>query len=179
MDPDAGGSPRISVIGIGSRLRRDDAVGWAVVAGLAQWSAPRSLPPGTHLHVCDGEPVRLVSLWEGADLAVVADAARAVPARPGTVHRLCLDGAAPRRTHALSGSHGLGLYDALDLAEALGRLPRKLVIYAIEAGDTSFGTGLTEPVAAAVGSLVDRIGRDLAAAAGHAVPGSPGGPGPG
>lgn len=162
MQPDAGrGRRRVSVIGIGSRLRRDDAAGWAVVARLARPAIRRSLPPGTELHLCDGDPARIVSCWEGADLAVVADAARVVPARPGTVHRVHVGCRSPSSPPALSGTHGFGLADAVALARALDRLPRRLVVYAIEAGDTSFGTGLSLPVAGAVRSLAARIRRDL------------------
>ncbi|MBY8876255.1 hydrogenase maturation protease [Actinacidiphila acidipaludis] len=176
MDPDAAGAPRICVIGVGSRFRRDDAAGWAVVARLGRPADRHLLPPGTQLHVCDGDPARLVAFWEGADLAVVADAARAVPARPGTVHRLRFGDGRPAGLPATTSSHGFGLADALGLAASLGRLPRRLVVYAIEAGDMSYGTGLSLPVAAAVRVVAAGIRRDLAAAAGArpgAVAGQP------
>ncbi|WP_406483160.1 hydrogenase maturation protease [Streptomyces platensis] len=71
-------TPRIAVIGVGNDYRRDDGVGWAVVAGLAQ----RPLPHGTRLTITDGEPTRLINAWDGADLAILVDAARVPPARP-------------------------------------------------------------------------------------------------
>ena len=167
------------MIGIGNRFRGDDAAGWAVVDRLARPSARHLLPPGTRLHVCDGDPARLVSLWEGADLTVVADAARAVPARPGTVHRRSYDRARPERSPTTTSSHGFGLNDALALAEALGRLPHQLVVYAIEARDLSLGPGLSPPVAAAVRAVAERIRHDVAAAAdphpmGASMPPAPG-----
>ena len=74
------------VIGVGNEFRRDDGAGPAVVARLRDLA-----PPGVRLVVTDGEPARLVEAWTGAALAVVVDAVRAEPARPGTVHRFAVD----------------------------------------------------------------------------------------
>ena len=162
MDPDAGRVGRISVIGIGNPFRRDDAAGWEVVARLGRPSVRHLLPPGTDSHTGDADPARLVSWWEGAGLAVVIDAARSVPARPGRVHRLECGPRTPLRAPVTTSCHGLGLYDALGLAEALDRLPERLVVYAIEAGDTAIGSGLSRPVAAAVRVVAGRVRRDAA-----------------
>jgi hydrogenase maturation protease len=164
MDPEGGRPARVSVVGIGSRFRQDDAAGWEVVARLSRPTARRRLPAGTGLHTVDADPARLVSLWQGTALTIVIDAARAVPARPGRVHRAELG---RRRLYcgaATASSHGLGLYDALGLGAALERLPGRLVVYAIEAGDTGFGAGLSPPVRAAVRAVADSVRRDLAAA---------------
>lgn len=151
---------RTVVIGVGNEYRHDDGVGWAVVARLAQRAEDRPLPGGTTLRVCDGDPARLIGLWEATDLAIVVDAAHAHPGHPGRVHRLELDDErlpAGRRT----SSHGLGLGEAVQLARALDRLPGQLVVYAVEGADTSLGTGLSEAIAAAVEPLTDRIAADL------------------
>ncbi|MFD9825146.1 hydrogenase maturation protease, partial [Streptomyces violascens] len=85
------GRTRIAVIGVGDDFRRDDGAGGAVVDRLRERAVERPLPAGTVLATCDGDPARLIALWEGADLAVVVDAAHAHPANPGRVHRLDLD----------------------------------------------------------------------------------------
>ncbi|MFG3259844.1 hydrogenase maturation protease [Streptomyces sp. NPDC048172] len=144
----------IAIIGVGNEFRHDDGAGWAVVRTLAERARERPLPPGTRLEVCDGDPARLIALWEGADLAVVLDAAHAHPGHPGRLHRLAAEG--PALTAARSpeaSSHGLGLGEAVELSRALGRLPRRLVVYAVEGADHSMGTGLSEPVAEAVERL--------------------------
>ncbi|WP_344439772.1 hydrogenase maturation protease [Kitasatospora nipponensis] len=157
-----GSAARITVIGVGNEYRRDDGVGWAVVTRLMADARHRPLPGGTALRVCDGDPARLIALWEGTDLAVVVDAAHAHPGRPGRVHRLELDGGPWSRTSGTTSSHGLGLGEAVELARALDRLPGRLVVYAVEGADTGPGTGLSEPVAAAVDPLARRIRSDLA-----------------
>ncbi|MBM9507955.1 hydrogenase maturation protease [Actinacidiphila acididurans] len=160
MDTSPAPNPgRISVIGIGTRFRHDDEAGRAVVSALLARASP--LPEGTRLHISDGDPARLVSLWEGADLAVVVDAARAVPGRPGRVHRLEPGGGRAVPAAGTAGSHGLGLRDAIALATALDRLPARLIVYAIEAGDIGFGTGLSPEVASSVGTVADTIAREL------------------
>ena len=143
------------VIGVGNEFRRDDGAGLAVVARLRDLA-----PPGVRLVITDGEPVRLIEAWTGADLAVVVDAVRAVPPRPGTVHRFVVDrpGAGAGRP---ASSHGLGLDDAVSLALALDRMPGRLIVHAIEAADLSQGPGLTPPVAAAVDTVASAILADL------------------
>jgi hydrogenase maturation protease len=152
---------RITVVGVGNAYRGDDGVGRAVVSGLAALGARGALPGGPVLLLCDGDPARLISSWEGADLAVVVDAAHACPSRPGRVHRLEVTGGRLRAERTTS-SHGLGLGDAVELARELGRLPSRLVVYAVEGADCSFGTDLSVPVRAAVGPLVDRIADEVA-----------------
>ncbi|MFJ7175954.1 hydrogenase maturation protease [Streptomyces massasporeus] len=160
---------RIAVIGVGNEFRRDDGVGLAVAARLLERAECRdALPAGTVVATCDGDPARLIGLWEGAGLAVVVDAAHAEPGHPGLVHRIELDAERPAQPPTTS-SHGLGLGEAVELARVLGRLPGHLVVYAVEGADTSVGAGLTpavegvvEPLAA---SVEDEIIRHRAATA--------------
>ncbi|MFD0418699.1 hydrogenase maturation protease [Streptomyces sp. NPDC127108] len=150
----------IAVVGVGNEYRHDDGVGWAVVGRMRERAARRPLPPGTTLATCDGDPVRLISLWEGAGLAVVVDAAHTHPGAPGRVHRIELDAARLARPPATS-SHGLGLGEAVELARVLGRLPGRLVVYAVEGGDSSLGTGLSSAVAEAVAPLAEAVEVEL------------------
>ncbi|MFF0745438.1 hydrogenase maturation protease [Streptomyces sp. NPDC004111] len=174
--------PRIAVIGVGNEFRRDDGVGPAVIArlrtryakrgagpdfagGVADEDAAfagRTTPAEPDFAVCDGEPARLIGLWEGADLAFVVDAAHAHPAVPGRVHRLELDAVTPDRPSGTS-SHGLGLGEAVELARILGRLPSRLVVYAVEGGDTGHGPGLSPAVASAAVTVARRIEHEVEA----------------
>jgi hydrogenase maturation protease len=146
---------RAVVIGVGNEFRRDDAAGAAVVALLA-----RQVPAGVTLAVNDGEPTRMIEAWTDVPLAIVVDAVRAEPAVPGRLHRLVLDHPAVGPVGPVS-SHGLGLDDAIGLGRALDRMPGRLIVHAVEAGDLSQGTGLTPPVAAVIDTLAAAILRDL------------------
>jgi len=136
--------PRVVIIGVGNPWRGDDGAGW-VAADLA---AAR-LSPGADIVHSDGEPARLIDAWEDADLAIVVD-------RP-----------ASRPT----GSHALGVVDAVRLGAAVGRLPRRLVVFGIEVADTGPGRGLTPDVARAAQTVAHSIEHE----AGTSRPGRLGG----
>lgn len=137
------------VIGVGNPYRHDDGVGPYVIDRLRE----RGLPD-TVLAVSLGETAELIDLWDGEDLAVVVDAVRAVPAHPGRVHRLAVPDLSAERCRA---AHGLDLGEAVELAGVLRRLPRRLVVYTVEAADTDHGLGLTPAVVAAAENLTDEI----------------------
>ncbi|MFD5256372.1 hydrogenase maturation protease [Streptomyces bobili] len=154
-------APRIVVIGVGNEFRHDDGVGWAVITRLKEHVVSRRLPPGTVLETCDGDPGRLLGLWENVELAIVLDAAHAHPGDPGRVHRLALDSARWGQAGATS-SHGLGLGEAIELSRVLGRLPGRLVVYAVEGADQSVGVGLSDAVAAQVDLLARNVVEEIA-----------------
>lgn len=131
---------RVVVIGVGNEYRRDDGVGPHVVGEINR--------RGGHAVVCDGEPAGLLLAWADAELAVVIDAVVCEPSTPGRVWQTTVDGLP--EVHAAASSHGLGIPDAVALATALDRMPRRLVVLAVEAADVGFGVGLSPAVAAAV-----------------------------
>ncbi|HXZ76239.1 MAG TPA: hydrogenase maturation protease [Streptosporangiaceae bacterium] len=142
------------VIGIGNPFRNDDGIGPAVAAEVGEQRLP-----GVRVVISDGEPAGLLEAWSGADLAVVVDAIHQVPGSPGSIHRLTADQLETGGTTA--SSHGLGVPDALRLGQALGRLPRHVVIFAVEAADTGAGTELSKPVAAALPEVVAAVMTEL------------------
>ncbi|HEU4421344.1 MAG TPA: hydrogenase maturation protease [Pilimelia sp.] len=158
MTPDERG--RRVVVGVGNEYRRDDGFGPTVVARLAQLRQADTTLSTVDLAVSDGEPSRLIDLWTGADLTVVVDAVRDGSDHGGHRYELVLDepgGLADDRT---ASSHGISLGSTVELARALGRLPRRLVVLAVSGSEFGFGTGLTPEVAAAVDPVVARV-RDL------------------
>jgi hydrogenase maturation protease len=133
------------VIGVGSRWRGDDAAGLEVARRL-----------GGLEH--EGDPSALIELWAQADHVVVVDAALS-GAPPGTVRRFdARSSPLPART-LRSSTHAFGVPDAIELARALGRLPARLEVYAIEGERFASGEGLS----AAVRSSVEELAATLAA----------------
>ncbi|GAA1599142.1 MULTISPECIES: hydrogenase maturation protease [Kribbella] len=159
----------VVVIGVGNEYRRDDGIGPALIAALEdRWL------PGVRLLVSDGEPARLIDDWSGVPLAIVVDAVLCEPSDPGEFYRTevplhqhtaagSAEPAAEVHTHS-AGSHSLGIPDALRLGEALDHLPQRLVVYAVEAADVSFGTDFSAPVADALPRLVDAVLAELKSA---------------
>ncbi|WP_207782088.1 hydrogenase maturation protease [Phytoactinopolyspora limicola] len=148
--------PAVVIIGVGNTYRHDDDAGPAAVRILRR----RALPNVT-LAITDGEPTRLLELWSGADLAVVIDAVHNDPARPGRLHRVDVDRpvVAPRQR---SSSHGLGLGEAVELALALDRMPRRLVLLAVEGAAFSVGQGLTAAVSRSLNRVVELVVDEVA-----------------
>jgi hydrogenase maturation protease len=197
--PDAAGRRRLTVVGLGSPYRGDDAAGLVVARLLADddpGTCPSGLPPGgadapaavgergcppqaargrpaVPVVACDGEPTRLLSLWEGADEVWIVDAA-VFDAPAGTVRRLVVEAGTPGGQGVDGGpgrplagltttsTHGFGLAEVLDLAGTLGSLPPRIVIYAIRGADFSPGACLSPPVAAAAHTTAALVRADLA-----------------
>ncbi|MGD9896825.1 MAG: hydrogenase maturation protease [Candidatus Methylacidiphilaceae bacterium] len=143
----------VLIAGLGNPDRGDDGFGPAVLARLA----PLRLPH-VEMAVCR-RPLDLLDLWPDRRLALLVDAA--LPwKQPGRLTRLePLLQKMPLA--ACSSTHSIGLTQAIELALALGMLPGRLVVYAAEAHDSTFGAPLSPPVAAAVEEAVRGIVEEL------------------
>ncbi|MDP9465107.1 MAG: hydrogenase maturation protease [Actinomycetota bacterium] len=130
-------------------------------------AAGRRLGPAVELVESDGEPSRLLDAWTGFDLAVAVDAVCS-GATPGTVHVWADEPAQPRGSRS-TGSHALGVAEAIALGQALDRLPARLVVVGIEAHETILGHGLSSAVAGAVENAVDVIATLIAERGGDGV----------
>jgi hydrogenase maturation protease len=148
---------RVVVIGVGNEFRRDDGIGPEVVSRLRGRTTE-----GVELLVSDGEPTRMIEAWAGAALAVVVDAVLNDRPSPGRRHRFVVDRTGLPSPRPVS-SHGLGPPDAVALARALGRMPERLIVHAVEAADVGLGLGLTPAVAAVVEALTDAVRLDIEA----------------
>jgi hydrogenase maturation protease len=147
---------RTVVVGVGNEFRRDDGAGPAVIARLRALQPGDAGLSGVTLALSDGEPGRLIDLWEGTSLAVVIDTVRDTARPPGHTCQLAA-GVLASRADGAASSHGIGLGDTVELARALGRLPERLTVLAVVGRDFGFGAGLTAEVAAAVAELVEQV----------------------
>lgn len=131
------------VIAVGNVFRGDDGVGPALAAKIRTLDLPQ-----TAVVEALGD-VGLIDAWTGHDRVVLLDAVHS-GAAPGTViRRDLLAGALPRDWFRLS-SHQVGVADAVELARAMGTLPRRLVFIGVEGKSFDSGVGLTRRVAAAL-----------------------------
>ncbi|WP_280260647.1 hydrogenase maturation protease [Nocardia abscessus] len=146
--------PWAVVIGVGNDYRSDDGVGSAVALQIEKLGIP-----GVLVSLSDGEPTSVVDIWAGMDLAVVIDAVRCEPSVPGRIRRSDID--LLQHTGTVSSSHTLGIQDALPLGRALGRVPGRIVVIAVDAASLDLGVGLSEPVAAAVPHAVETVITEL------------------
>lgn len=147
------GESRVWVVGLGTPFG-DDQVGWEVVARLRD-----SLPERVR---ADGisNPLALAEVPLGCRLLIVIDAGRGA-GPPGSLHRFTWPDARLTATRSVS-SHGIGLTAALELVTALGRLPPRVVVFAIEGHSTDPGTGLSQVVETAIPEAVARVLAEIA-----------------
>ena len=148
----------LSLIGIGNRLRRDDAAGLEVVRRLRL-----AHPPGVRLIEEEGEPASLIEAWSTVDEALVIDCISS-GATPGKLHRFDVTHAPLPAQVFNPSTHAMGLPEAVELARELGRLPTRLIVYAIEGESFEVGEGLSEPVQQTVQKLVMDLYRELSGA---------------
>ena len=139
------------VIGIGHSDRGDDAAGRIVAQRLRAIA-----PAGLRIVETDGEAGKLVELFDGADDAVIVDAGLS-GAAPGTIHRLdAAAGPMPRPMFTMS-SHAIGLVESIELARALGTLPARCLVIAIEAERFDLGAALSPAVSEAIERAVEVV----------------------
>ena len=149
---------RALVIGVGNELRGDDAAGLAVA---------RQLRERTDLDVreFEGEPIGLLDAWHGRDAVVLVDTMRS-GAPAGAIRRI--DASRTRLPAGLGGptsTHAVGLADALELARAIGRLPGRVVVYAIEGRGFETGAPMSDAVRSGIDELATRVLSEVRAAA--------------
>lgn len=151
-NPTDGTGRRIRVVGLGSPSG-DDRAGWEVVARLRD-----VLPVGTRADATS-HPLTILDAGPGDDVLIVIDACRGAGSQ-GSVHRFAWPD--PRLTAAGGvSSHGVGLATALELAGVLGRLPPRVVVFAIECGSAEPGAGLSRVVEVALPEVVARVLAEL------------------
>jgi hydrogenase maturation protease len=118
----------LRIIGIGSPFAGDRF-------GIEAVEVLRLLPElaglGNEVGWCalDRPGVRLIERLKGAETVILIDAMQS-GSKPGTVRRLALSDLLQQA--AVPSSHQLGVAESLALAEALGDLPSRLLIYGIE-----------------------------------------------
>jgi len=139
----------ILLIGVGNAWRRDDGAGPAVAERLADH-------PGLRTLVLPGEGSELIEAWSGQAHVIVVDAMRS-GAPAGTIRHFDAVTQPLPAGEFPSLSHRFGLAEAVEMARILGRLPARLDIWGIEAGDAGQGPGLSPKVDAAVAEVVHFI----------------------
>jgi hydrogenase maturation protease len=140
----------VLVVGLGNRIRGDDGAGPLVAERVAEQA------PELEAVAWEREPTDLLTLWDDAALVVLVDAVAGPD--PGRWHRLELGaGPLPDRPGPTASTHVLALAQVIELGRALGRMPRRLVIYGIEAAGFATGAGVSTAVAAAIGPLAEAV----------------------
>jgi len=154
--------PRVRVVGVGT-AHGDDAVGLEAVRLLQAQLSPDA---AIDFHFLDS-PQRLVDLVEGVESLVVIDAFRSAGGNPGTIHSLVWPDAQLTSLRTTS-THGFGIVEALQLADALSQPCPKIVIQGIEIDRTLPSDSMSPAVAAALPALI-HTAREIISSLGRPV----------
>lgn len=150
------------VIGIGNPDRGDDGVGPRVVDALAG-----CLPRGVELITRSGDMLALVEEWTDAAVAICIDAA-APMGTPGRIHRIDAAAETLLPPPGTTSSHAMGLSEAIGLARALGTVPARIVVFAVEGEQFETGAPLSAAVATAIPEVAAQVLAEVARLAARA-----------
>ncbi len=148
------GTATVKVLAVGS-AHADDQLAWRCAETLRA-HLPAHVPV-----LCLSQPLELLLHSHGCDRLFLIDAADGGQ-RPGSILRLQWPdpriGADPPRS-----LHGFGLQGTLRLAESLGQLPSKVVIFTMQFERLHGSLHLSQRVAAAVPELARQILEEIEA----------------
>lgn len=143
------------VIGVGALERGDDAVGRLVARQV------KALATNSAYQVMErrGEATELMDAWAPAQAVLLIDAA-STGAPPGTIHRFDASHDPLPAEMAHTSTHDMGVSDALELARAMGMLPGRVIVYAIEIEQLAHGNEPSPAVEAAIGEAAAAVVRE-------------------
>lgn len=143
----------VLVVGVGNDLRGDDRAGVEVARRLRD----RATRTGIDVDVAGAEPTGLLDLWAAREAVVLVDTmSSGVP--PGTIRRLdASHRALPSSVLGSCTTHALGVAEVIELGRALGRLPRRLIVFAVEGRTFAVGAPLSRELEACVPSLAEAV----------------------
>lgn len=155
----------ILVIGIGSPGHGDDAAGLAVARRIRAATRPGEVI----VRELVGDQLALLDEWTGATEVYLVCAVGSGGA-PGAVYEFdAADAMTGRFRHC--GGHAFSLAALIELARALGRLPRHLAGFGIEGAAFTAGAGLSPQARSAVDNVTSLLLQELSAASAGAEPG--------
>lgn len=143
-------TPNTLILGLGNRLRHDDAAGIVAAEQIAAHASADCLTGAA-------SGLAVLDHLAGYQRAILIDATSAGQDAPGTVRRWSL--AERPGSRAPRSAHELGLAELLGSARRFGvSLPPEVVIYTVEAEHlATWGEGLSSAVADGVSRLVRRV----------------------
>jgi hydrogenase maturation protease len=140
------------VLGIGNPVMGDDGIGCRAVELLAG----RDLPAGVRVEEAGVPGWGLPNWLEGWSRVILIDAVQ-MGEMPGTWRRFSTEQVRLIASGQAISLHEPGLASGLELAQALGQLPEKIVIYGIEPAGCSPGQGLSPAACTALPGLIETI----------------------
>ena len=128
-------------------------------AGLEAGARLRAL--GIEVETIERDAFTLLELWNGADEVLLIDAVVS-GAEPGAITVLDVTQADARIPPQSCSTHRMGVAEALAIGRNLGRLPRRIVLYGIEAGSLDTVRRGSPDLSPAVARAVEQVAAEIA-----------------
>ncbi|NNF27250.1 MAG: HyaD/HybD family hydrogenase maturation endopeptidase [Gemmatimonadetes bacterium] len=159
------GSARLSVVGLGNVLCRDDGLGVAAVTRLLE-----RFRLGDGVVALDGGTLGMSLMSHLADVpnVLLVDAVE-LDSPPGTLVELAGESVALAAAQRLS-VHQVGVVDLLDGLRLIGRYPATIGLVGMVPETTELGVELSPAVEAQMSALVQRLAERIVALGFEAVP---------
>ena len=150
---------KTAVIGIGNPLRGDDGAGVEVIRRLREKGPALSGGEGSLFEVdlIDGgtDGLSLLERMRDYERVIIVDAVDAGK-RPGEVFAFSAEEASIFIREDTLSTHGLGLAEALALAQMLS-IPTRIRLVAVQPEHLTMGKGLSKAVADSLESLIEAV----------------------
>ncbi len=129
------------IIGIGNRDRGDDQVGIRVAEKVQQ-----QLGATVDVIIQRSDPAYLIEQWQGRELVIAIDAVVSEELPEGEIFSwdAANEKLAVESYHA--STHNLGIHEAIELARALHKMPKRFFVYGISANTFAVAGGMSAEV---------------------------------
>jgi hydrogenase maturation protease len=143
--------PHTIVIGVGNESRGDDILGLLAARQLIAQTFE-----GVQIVEWQGDGTELMHLWSGIERAIVLDTVNSGEL-PGTLYQFdATEQSIPFRFYSTT-SHNFGVGEGIELARALGSLPKQLLVLGVEGKQFELGAPLSPELQESVNTLVERV----------------------
>ena len=142
---------KITILGLGNILLRDEGVGvW-----IAEELAKRNLPE--NVEIIDGGTAGLdiLTSMKDVDKLIIIDALQG-DEKPGTVYRLHPEDL-PVPSDSYVSVHQMNIVEGLNIAQKTGNAPQEAVIIGVEPEDMDWGLGVTSNIQQKFPEIIDIV----------------------
>lgn len=147
---------RTLVIGIGNGFRKDDGVGLEIARRIEELKLP-----GITVTKTTGDLSNFINTFRDYETLIIADSIKS-SGNPGMNIRIDIsDLDEDFELSPKISTHWLGILEALRLADNIGNLPEKTIIYGVEGIDFSFGVGISPGLFNTIEFVVNEVIEEL------------------
>lgn len=139
------------IIGVGNLYRSDDAVGILIARKFKDMASDR-----VSVKEQSGEGTSLMEAWKGYDRVLIVDAVSS-GASPGSIHRMDASREPIPSKFFSCSTHDFGVAEAIEMARALGQLPRQLQLFGVEGKNFQHGEILSAEIEQAMELVADEV----------------------